>query len=330
MEIRQLQYFATIARLGGFRRAADELSVREATLSEQIKYLERELGVRLFERSRRSLVVTAAGETLLARAEHILGEFKAARTEMQEFAHLDRGEVALGAPRATGMTWLPEFLASFVQRHPGIEVSLVERSSMALVKLVETQQIHVAYLHVPAQLHPLPAGLSLEPLLARNLVAVVSPRHRLAGRATVCLEELAGQRLILPSPDEYLRVIVEDSFRVKGLELIATFESDDPSTVIGLAAQGLGIGVVGQFSAEANRERVVSLRVEGDVWQYVPALAWSDRAPRTRALERFLRFAGVWLRGWFGLQAGPPLVESPRRSQHERHYWRSISTSARH
>src|SRR5229473_3376846 len=167
MELRQLQYLRHIARVSGFRRAADELDMSQATLSEQIKLLEQELGVRLFERGGRNLVLTEAGKTLLARAERILEEVKAAQEEMLEFAHLDRGQLIVGTMTGVGSAWLPGFLAAFMQLHPHLDVAHVERASGVLLKLLETREIHVACLLVPREGADVPAGISTRPLFTR-------------------------------------------------------------------------------------------------------------------------------------------------------------------
>jgi len=129
VEFRQLQYFTTIAKLGGFRRAADELGVSQATLSEQIKQLEGELRVPLFERNSRHLAVTEAGLALLERAEQVLFEIRAARHEMLEFADLERGFVAVGTVAPSGLqAWLPRLLATFKRLHPHVQLTLVEQT----------------------------------------------------------------------------------------------------------------------------------------------------------------------------------------------------------
>src|SRR6185503_10596133 len=117
---RQLQYFVTIAHTGGFRTAADTLGVSLATLSEQIKALEHELGVRLVERSNRktiNLSLTEAGLVLLPRVERLLADVKATREEMLEFAHLERGQIVVGTVMGAGTSWLPMFLAAFLRKH---------------------------------------------------------------------------------------------------------------------------------------------------------------------------------------------------------------------
>jgi DNA-binding transcriptional LysR family regulator len=298
VELRQLQYLTRIARLGGFRRAADELDMSQATLSEQIKLLEQELGVRLFERGGRNLTLTEPGRALLERAERVLEEVKTAHDEMQEFAHLDRGQLIVGTMTGNGPFWLPGFLAAFMRLHPHVDLTLVERVSGLLFKLLENREIHVACLLVPTEGADVPPEISTRQLFSRNLVVVVSPQHPLARRTSVTLEEIATERLILTSPEEAPRLVIDRAFRAHGLEPQVSFEADDPMTLIGLAAEGIAIGITGESIAYRSRDRVVSLTVEGVRMRYSMALAWSERGPHTRAMNTFLNFAELWLTDW--------------------------------
>jgi DNA-binding transcriptional LysR family regulator len=301
MEIRQLQYFVTIARKGGFRNAAEALSVSQATLSEQIKSLEHELGVRLVERSNRSLTLTEAGRALLGRADRLLAEVKATRAEMLDFAQLDRGQLVVGVVTGTGTSWLPSFVAAFLERHPNVDVRLVERTSSLLLGLLESGDLHVACLLVPA-VGPdeavAPAGISFRRVYTRDLVGVVSPRHRFAQRTSVSLTELADEHLILTSPEEVPRAIVDRAFRSRGVAPLVRFEANDPTTLIGLAAEGVGIGITGDRIARQHADKVVALPLADVQLRYSLALAWSDRGANTRALTTFLEFATEWLVDW--------------------------------
>src|SRR4026209_172495 len=107
MDIRQLQYFLTVARLRHFTQAAEELRVAQPALSKQIRQLEYDLGVRLFERTSRRVQLTAAGTALVERAERILIDMDHIRSEMGEFAGLLRGELAIGALPAVLERHLP-------------------------------------------------------------------------------------------------------------------------------------------------------------------------------------------------------------------------------
>jgi DNA-binding transcriptional LysR family regulator len=309
MEIRQLQYFVTIAHTGGFRTAADTLGVSLATLSEQIKSLERELGVRLVERGSRSLSLTETGRVLLPRAERLLADLKATREEMLEFAQLERGQIVIGSVTGAGTSWLPTFVAAFLRRHPHVEVRLVERTSSLLLRLLESGDLHVACLLVPAAgavENIAPPSISVRRLFVRDLVVVVSPRHRLASRKSVALDELACENLILTSPEEAPRLIVDDAFRARGITPTVRFEANDPTALIGLAAEGVGIGITGDRIARRNADKVVAVPLADVSLRYAMALAWSDRGAQTRALATFLEFATEWLTAWGGRTLAAP------------------------
>jgi len=308
MELRQLQYLRHIARVSGFRRAADELDMSQATLSEQIKLLEQELGVRLFERGGRNLALTAAGRTLLARAEHVLEEVKAAHEEMLEFAHLDRGQLIVGTMTGNGPFWLPSFLAAFMRQHPHLELTLVERVSGVLLKMLEAGEVHVACILVPTQHPDVPQDISTREVYSRELVVVVAPGHRFAQRTSVTLEEVAQERLILTTPEEAPRRVVDRAFRALGLQPHVSFEADDPMTLIGLAAEGIAIGITGDHIARRSADRVVAVTIPGAEMRYSMALAWSERGPHTRAMTTFLDFASEWLTDWGARTAARPVV----------------------
>jgi DNA-binding transcriptional LysR family regulator len=310
MELRQLQYLRIIARVSGFRRAADELDMSQATLSEQIKLLEQELGVRLFERGSRNLTLTEAGKTLLTRADRILEEVKAAHEEMQEFANLDRGQLIVGTMTGNGPFWLPGFLAAFMRQHPHLELTLVERVSGVLVRMLEAGEIHVACILVPTEQPDVPHDISTRQVYWRDLVVVVAPHHRFATRPSISLEEVAEERLILTSPDEAPRRVVDRAFQAHGLQPQVSFEADDPMTLIGLAAEGIAIGITGANVARRNANRVVAVPIDGVRMRYSMALAWSERGPHTRAMSTFLDFASVWLTEWGARSQAQPLVSA--------------------
>jgi DNA-binding transcriptional LysR family regulator len=92
--------------------------------------------------------------------------------------------------------------------------------------------------------------------------------------------------------------VVNRAFSAHGLEPLVSFEADDPMTLIGLAAEGIGIGITGETIARRYSDRVVALTIEGERMRYSLALAWSERGPHTRAIATFLDFAAVWLTDW--------------------------------
>src|SRR5690348_1929186 len=118
VELRQIAYVLAVARHRHVTRAAEELRVAQSALSRQIQQLEREIGVPLFDRSRRRLHLTAAGVAFVARADRLLADLDGLREEMQEFAGLRRGRVAIGALPSVAEALLPSLVAAFHGHYP--------------------------------------------------------------------------------------------------------------------------------------------------------------------------------------------------------------------
>jgi DNA-binding transcriptional LysR family regulator len=122
----------------------------------------------------------------------------------------------------------------------------------------------------------------------------------LATRDAVSLEPLAGERLILTSPEETPRSIVDEAFRARGLEPEVYFEANDPITLVQLAAGGVGVGITGAGIGRAHADKVVTIPFEGPPLRYSLSVAWApERGPHTRALDTFLRFVVAWWRDEF-------------------------------
>ena len=125
MELQQLRSFAAVARHGHFTRAAADLHIGQPAVSQHIRRLEAELGVRLLRRTTRSVELTEAGAILLARSERALGELEAAQAELAELKGLVRGRLTIGAMQWLEPYDLPGALASFHERHPAIDIRVV-------------------------------------------------------------------------------------------------------------------------------------------------------------------------------------------------------------
>src|SRR5271170_2653477 len=122
MEMHQLRYVVAVARAGNFSRAAEQCHVSQPSLSQQIQKLENELGQRLFDRMKRAVKLTPHGETLLPRALRILEEADVARREAADAQHLLRGTLTFGVLPTIAPYLLPEAVADFTRKFPGVEI----------------------------------------------------------------------------------------------------------------------------------------------------------------------------------------------------------------
>src|SRR5712692_3616065 len=183
MNLRQLEYFAAVADVGSFRRAAARLYVSQAAVSQQIKQLEHELCVPLLQRSKHSVTLTPPGQAFLDRVKRVHSEIDAARAEMSGFAGVQRGRLTVGTTTATtGEFQVPSLIAAFAKRHPQVELMVRQQTSSDLFKLLAEGAVDVGLVIVQAQDARIPPDIRVEPLYTFGLGVVVSSEHRFAGR----------------------------------------------------------------------------------------------------------------------------------------------------
>jgi LysR family transcriptional regulator, transcription activator of glutamate synthase operon len=290
MELRQLRYFAAVARREHFTRAAEDLHVAQPALSQQIAQLERELRVRLFDRTSRRVRLTDAGQRLLETAERILSEVERATGEMHQFAGEIRGHVTLGTLQMLAELRLPKLLRRFHARHPLISIALREGSSDELSAGLRSRTLELALVHFAEGAAP--PGLSAEPLFVDELALAVPPAHRLATRRSVRFEELRDERFIGFKPGTAISRTVEAAAAAHGFAPKVAFESGDALTVRALVAEGLGVTVLPREIAEVPgpEVRVVAfVRPKLTRTIALAHLAQRRPSPATRLLGAFLR-----------------------------------------
>ncbi|MDW5597525.1 LysR family transcriptional regulator, partial [Conexibacter stalactiti] len=241
MELRQLRYFAAVARHRHFTRAADELHVTQSALSQQVKRLEEELGVELLLRAPAGVSLTPAGEDLLARADAILAEAARAHADMDAHAGLLRGVVRVAADAAAALS-LPAALASFHRAHAGIRIGLRQAAATEVAALVRTGAVDLAVASVGAA--GLPDGVRALALADEPLHAIAAPGDGLASGGEVAVWELRERPFILAEPGSALRELVVGACEAAGFGPVPLFEVGDPSAVRRLVHEGLGVSLV--------------------------------------------------------------------------------------
>lgn len=237
MELRQLEYFAAVARHRHFTRAADELFVTQSALSQQVRRLEQELGLALLKRTSRGVELTPAGADLLRRAESILAEVERARTDMDGHAGVSRGLVRVAATTGDAMR-LPQALATFHREHPGIRIGLRQGSTADVVELVRSGAADMAVIGATGV-----PGFEQEVVSDEDLLVICAPDDPLAG-TTIAFEDLRGRGLILAEQGSPLREAVAAACTAAGFSPVPLFEVSEPWTVRSLTSAGLAASVV--------------------------------------------------------------------------------------
>src|SRR3954470_3142334 len=271
MELRQLRYLVAVADEQHFTRAAAREHVAQPALSQQIRRLEAELGLKLVQRTTRRVAMTEAGELLVARARRAIAELDAAHAELQSLAGVQAGRLSVGALHTMGPVDLSLLLATFHRRYPGVELTVREQSSEELAAMLRDDEVDLAFLSVTERIQS--HGLALHPLVREELVAVLPADHRLAGRREVPLAELAGDAFISFREGARLRELLVTAAATAGFAPRIALESNESHRICSLVSRGLGVAILPRSDGESAGSTVAVSALGGPALQRDVTLA---------------------------------------------------------
>jgi DNA-binding transcriptional LysR family regulator len=294
MELRHLRYFSTLSALGSFRAAAEQLGISQPTLSQQIRQLEDELSVRLVERNSRPVQTTEAGKVLLERGSRILHELRSIQLDMNRYAGIAEGRVVVGTTDTVASYYLPQVLAAFANRYPGIQLALEQPDADRLQAELLEQNFDVGLVVLASTNLRVEPGLEIQPLSESPLVAAVPPGHHLAGRQHVTLSDLRFEDLILSGEHSASRAVFERAMKRRGFTPKIRFEARNASMLMGLASANLGVTIASERIVKALRPRLKRLLIEDLDASCVLALMWRRDGLESTAVASFVEFARDW------------------------------------
>ena len=247
MDIRQLKAFVAIAESGTFTAGAGRVHVTQAAISMQIRQLENETGAQLFVRAPRRVILTEAGEKLLERAYVILREHDAALEEMAALTGAHKGRLRIGSASAmVSADPLPQILRELKKSHEAVETSVSSGTSESLVQQVLAGELDVAFVSLPVDAR----GIQTELLSEDYLVAVASPRHKLANQKVVSAYALAGEKLILGERGGNTRRLIDQFFAQAGVTPKVIMELSRLAAIKRMVEEDMGVGIVPLQSVE--------------------------------------------------------------------------------
>jgi DNA-binding transcriptional LysR family regulator len=284
MNFRQLRTFVCVAEEGGFSRALARLHLSQPAASRQIRGLETELGVSLFDRIGRGLRLTAAGEDLLRQSRVVLGGADALRQRARALGSGDTGVLRVGATSSTIETSLADFLESHRRSHPGVEVQLVEDGAARLPTRLVQGDIDLAVMLAGDDRFP---GRLLYPM---HIFAMLSKKHRWSRLPALEITQIADQRLMVGSGFAS-RVLFDSACEVAHVKPNVVLESSAPHTLFALVRTGFGIAVLPSSAAALAHSgvRAVPLIHRGaSIGRWV-TVAWNPQRFLPPYAERFVR-----------------------------------------
>jgi DNA-binding transcriptional LysR family regulator len=290
VEIRQLRAFVAIAESGTFTAGALRVHVTQAAISMQIRQLETEIGAKVFVRAPRHVILTEAGEQLLRRARHILREHDAALDEIAELAGAERGRLRIGSASAMVLTeQLPTILKELRKQHPAAEIAVTSGTSEVLVDQILAGEVDVAFVSLPVD----ERGIKTERLSDDQLVAIASPRHKLAKQRTISAYTLAGERLILGERGGNTRRLIDQFFAQAGVTLRVAMELSRQQAIKRMVEEDMGVGIVPLQSVreEVEKGKLIRWWIEGAQINWELGIAQLSNGYDSPIMQKFVALA---------------------------------------
>jgi DNA-binding transcriptional LysR family regulator len=245
MELRHLRYFVAVAEELNFTRAAARLHIGQPPLSMQIRDLEGEIGVRLFERTQRRVALTPAGQCFLEHAYRILGGVGEAVADAQRAARGELGELRVGFTASLPFTdLLPDALHAYRARYPAVRLHLREMFTTEQLSAIVRGELDLGFVRLQGERAP--DGITLREVARNPLRLVVNVSHRLAEAGSVAFADLRDEDFISFPADvgTDLPAVLRGLCRQAGFEPRIVQTAREATTQIGLVAAGLGIAVL--------------------------------------------------------------------------------------
>jgi DNA-binding transcriptional LysR family regulator len=312
LDVKQLRVLKEVAAQGSFSAAAEALSYTQPAISQQIAALERAAGIRLVDRTSRGVRLTDAGRALVEHADVVLARLAAAEAELEAIAGVRGGRVRLASFATAGASIAPPAVALFSERHPEVELSLLEAEAEQAAPMLRAAELEVAivfeYDGIPQpELDRLYDGIELVHLLDDPMYVALSQDHPHAKRRRLQLDQLSNETWIQNDLGGSCGRMHQAACHAAGFEPHVGFTSDDYNVVQGLVAAGVGVSLLPALALTNVRDDIVVRSLgPGVPHRRIAAatLGGHYRSPATEAMLAILTEVGTK----FQLPAEPALA----------------------
>ena len=285
MELRQVEYFLKVAEMRNFLNAAEELYISQSSLSKQIIALEKELDCALFDRSKRQIALTPAGETFLGHARNLVQTYQAMLSGMAQYKTTPA--LTMVSIPVIAQYGIPAYLARFRQAFPTIQFTLEEREASAILPALDNHQCDLAFLRDNYLDKTQYACLEMT---CDKFLVVLSRQHRLAARPVLSLSELANENFIMFDKGTIVHELAVDACRHAGFNPRIFYASLRVESILSLVASNTGIALMMEkVYAYHQHPQVVALPLAETIESRL-VLVWLKDKELSRPARAFVKF----------------------------------------
>lgn len=282
---KELTIFNVVKEEKSFTKSGEKLFIAQPSISKTIQKLENELNVTLFDRSKRTLTLTDAGEVVYKHSKNLLGLLEQMQIELNELSDLMVGKLSIGLPQIIGAFIFPPIVQEFSQRYPGVTLSIEENGGLVTERHVEMGSLDIGFVVLPVD-NP---NLLVEQIYEDSFVLCVSSHHPLARRDTISLEEAKHEKFILFDRSFALHGVVIDACKKSGFAPTMLLESTQWDLILELVSAQMGVSIVPRVLADKlNNINIVSIPITSPELKWQIGMISNSKSYQSFALKGFV------------------------------------------
>lgn len=284
MELRQLEYFQMASHLHNITRAAERLRVSQPNITVAIKKLEAELGIQLFDRSQKQLLLTPEGKIFLTRIELALRNIQDAVLEVNDYKQLQKGTIKIGIPPMMGAYLFPKIFSSFQKHYPHLDIFLQEEGSVSIREQLERDELDFGIIIISGA----SSNLQLLPMSKSQLLCCVPANSPLAQKESLTPQEIAKTNILMMKEGSFLRELTMAKMKEAGVTPNIVLESNQIVTLRGLVSSGVGIAFMLDMLAK-DSPTLKAIPLSEPIYVDI-GLAWKKDRYISKAAQAFIDF----------------------------------------
>lgn len=284
MNLKQLEYFCQLVKIGNFTKAAAHIGIAQPALSISIQKLEQKLGLKLINRAEKNALLTTEGKVLFESATKLLEQVKQIELELQEMKDLSRGSIRLGVSAMMGSYYFPKLLTGFKQKYPNIKIILFDQGTSTLEKMLLNGELDIALIRANQKSEQ----LRYSGLIEDEIVAGMSTSHPLATNKTLTLAQFCTQPLVLFHEDYFLREAVSQYSKKHQITLDIRMETNLIELQRSLVRNKVGITTCLSMILKAEDE-IVAISFNPKI-ELKLGLAWKKSHYLSKASKTFIDY----------------------------------------
>ncbi|TLS35194.1 cidABC operon transcriptional activator CidR [Pseudalkalibacillus caeni] len=286
MDIKHLQYFIEVTKLKSFSKAAEHLFITQPTISKMIRNLEDELGVPLFDRTKKTVELTDAGRIIFDQATVIDKAFKDLRFQLDNLLELKKGSIRIGLPPMIGSLYFPDIIGRFHEHYPDISIQLVEYGSKRIEDEIDKGDLDLGVVVLPVN-NSVFHSFSFE---KENIQLVIPSSHRFASLSSIDLESLKDENFILFNEDFALHNRIISSCAMAGFQPNIISESSQWDFIGKMVSSRLGVALMPESICKDLTSDVSVLNVTSPSIYWELAIIWRKNKYLSYAAKEWLTF----------------------------------------